>query len=112
MSGREDGTKPMYGDLVDIFERFEGQPDVQDLLFAEVCKCYPNVTVSCPSRFYDTIRRLVAPTRPSLHGEAKLTGSPLASYRRRVWQPRVRNTGKTIIEYCVIAFVYLFIIIT
>lgn len=56
MSGREDGTKPMYGDLVDIFERFEGQPNVQDLLFAEVCKCYPNVTVSRPSRFYDTIR--------------------------------------------------------
>ncbi len=33
--------------------------------------------------------------RVSLGGTAKLTGSPLASERRRVWEPRIRTTGKS-----------------
>jgi hypothetical protein len=41
----------------------------------------------------DSIQRIVGPTRPFLLGAAKLTGSPLASYRKRVWQPRIRNEG-------------------
>ena len=54
---------------------------------------YPTVEVGRPSRVYDTISRLVGPTRPSLRGPAKLTGSPLASYRKRIWLPRIRNTN-------------------
>ena len=52
--------------------------------------------MSRPTRFFDAVQRIVGPTRPSLRGSAKLTGSPLASYRRRVWQPRVRNTSKMV----------------
>ena len=48
-------------------------------------------SISRPSRFFDTIQRIVGPTKPSLQGEAKL---PLASYRRRVWELRIRNKGK------------------
>ena len=62
----------------------EGQADVADLLCSEICKRYPSMSVSRPSRLFDTI---VGPTRPSLRGTAKLTGSPLASYRRNVCEP-------------------------
>ena len=72
----------------------EGQADVADLLCTEICRRYPGISVGRPSRLFDTIQRIVGPTRPSLRGTAKLTGSPLASYRRRVWEPRIRNTGK------------------
>ena len=37
--------------------------------------------------------RIVAPTQPSVIGEPKLTGSPLQTYRKRVWQPRIRNAA-------------------
>ena len=37
--------------------------------------------------------------RPALRGSAKLPGSPLASYRRRVWEPRIRNTGTIQVQF-------------
>ena len=36
--------------------------------------------VGRPTRFYDAVRRIVGPTRPSLRRKAKLSGSPLAAY--------------------------------
>ena len=87
------GTKPTYGELIDIFERLDGQPNAPDMLSAEITKRYPGLSVSRPSRLYDTVKRIAGPTLPSLHGAAKLTGSPLASYRKRNWEPRIRNPG-------------------
>ena len=85
--------KPTYGELIDIFVGFEGQADAADLLCSEICRRYPNLSVGRPSRLFDTVQRIVGPTRASLRGTAKLTGSPLVSYRRRVWEPRIRTTG-------------------
>ena len=79
--------------MVNLFMKFEGKPNAQDLLCSEIRCRYPTVEVGRPSRIYDTISRLVGPTRPSLRGPAKLSGSPLASYRKRIWLPRIRNTN-------------------
>ena len=79
-----------YGELLDLFSQFEGRPD---LLFSQVSSRYPSISISRPSRLYDTVQRIVGPTKPSLHGPAKLTGSPLATYRKRIWKPRVRTTS-------------------
>jgi len=84
----------------------EGRPD---LLFSEISKQYPNIPVSRPKRLYDAVKRIAAPTKPSLGRPAKLTGSPLASYRNRVWKPRITRTAQTsgflskvfILTYCI-----------
>ena len=83
-----------YGELTDIFTEFEGRADVTDLLCSKICRRYPGILVGRPSRLFDTIQQIVGPMRPSPRGTAKLTGSPLASYWRRVWEPHIRNTGK------------------
>ena len=89
------GTKPTYGELIDIFERLDGQPNAPDMLSAEITKRNPGLSVSRPSRL-DTVKRIAGPTLPSLRGATKLTkltGSPLASYRKGNWEPRIRNPG-------------------
>ena len=78
------GCSPTYGELIDTYEVVEGKPDAADLLCIELCERYPHITVGRPSRLLDTVKRLIAPTRPNVLGPAKLTGSPLAHYRRRV----------------------------
>ena len=90
-------AKPNYGELIDIFTQLEGQADTVDLLCSEICRRYPGISVGRRSRLFDTIQWIVGPTGPPLRGTAKLTGSPLASYRRRVWEPRIRTKGKTIL---------------
>ena len=71
----------------------EGRLDVEDVLSSEIRVRFPGVPVGRPSRFYDTVKRIVGPTKPSVRGPPKLVGSPLASYRKRVWEPRIRTTG-------------------
>lgn len=84
--------KPTYGELIDIFEETEREcPNSEDLLCDKFKAHYPKISIGRPRRFYETVSRIVAPTKPSLRGECKLYGSPLASYRKRVWQPRIRN---------------------
>ena len=78
----------------------EGRPD---LLYSEICARYPKISVSRPTRLYDTVKRIVVPTRPSLRGAAKLSGSPLAAYRKRVWKPRIRTQGiYSKLRYCIV----------
>ena len=91
--GRNGCDKPTYGELIDIFVKVEAQANAQDLLCSEILRRYPRISIGRPSRLFDTVQRIVGPTRPSLRGTAKLIGSPLASYRRRVWEPRIRTTG-------------------
>ena len=53
---------------------------------------YPALNIGRPGRLYDTIVRIVAPTRPAVRNDkAALQGTPLHSYRKRVWVPRTRN---------------------
>ena len=49
---------------------------------------YEHISIGQPERFYDTVSRIAAPTRPSLKGIAKLLGSRLVTYRRRTWIPK------------------------
>ena len=46
-----------------------------------------------PNRLYDTVRRIAAPTQPSLRGSSKISGSDLEAYRSKIWVPRIRNPG-------------------
>ena len=63
----------------------------QHLLCMELSKRFPSISTKRPGRLVDTITRIVAPTKPSLNGVLRLTGSPLRSYRQRIWEPRVRT---------------------
>ena len=85
-------SSPTYGELIDLLTELEGRPDIVDLLCSKICKQYPNICVSRPMRLFDTIKRIAGPTRPSLRGPAKLAGSPLGTYRKRVWKPHTRAT--------------------
>lgn len=82
---------PTYGHLIDLYQQYEEQIDARDILYAEVGRQYPQLSIGQPSRFYDMVERIVGPIKPSLCEEAKLTGLPLASYRQRTWKPHIRN---------------------
>ena len=71
----------------------EERPNSMDALHSEICARYPMISVGRPTRLFDTVKRIVGPTRPSVRGAAKLSGSPLATYRKRVWKPRIRTQG-------------------
>ena len=68
------------------------------------------VPIGRPSRFYETVDRIVAPTQPSILGTIKLQGSPLQTYRKRVWEPRIRNSSAE--GYCsVTVYMYMWCIL-
>ena len=73
---------------------FEDFGSDQHLLCAEISRQFPSVSIKRPGRLVDTITRIVAPTKSSLNGAAKLIGSPLCCYRQRTWEPRVRTAKK------------------
>ena len=81
---------PTYGVLIDLLDRND-----EAHLYSEFKSMYPLIPVGRPKRFYETVQRIAAPTRPSLISGPKLHGSPLRSYRRRLWEPRIRNSCTT-----------------
>ena len=85
--------KPTYGEMIDLLTEVEQQDseNIVNTLFDKFIKLYPNVMIGRPGRFYDSVKRIAAPTRPSLVGPSKLSGSPLASYRKRIWVPKVQQ---------------------
>ena len=83
------GALPTYGELIDLFDKFGSDPQ---LLCTKISDQFPLIPISCPSRVVDSISRIAAPTKRSLNGTVKLTGSPLGYYRQRIWEPRVRRT--------------------
>lgn len=87
------GTFPSYGELIDLFEQLGDVPNAERVLCAELSKRYSSISVKRPGRTFDRIARIVAPARASVKGEAKLTGSPLRSYCKRVWEPRIRSAS-------------------
>ena len=86
---------PTYGDIIDLFEKCESVAPADATYFSSVFKdYYPYFDIERPGRFYDTVIRIVAPTRPSIRSDrASLRGTQLQSYRKRVWMPRIRNKG-------------------
>ena len=87
-------VKPSYGELIDMLNAAESEADksrdthAKTLLLDKFRQKYKHVSISRPERFYDTVCRIAAPTRPSLKGTSKLQGSPLVTYRRRIWVPK------------------------
>lgn len=82
-----------YGELIDLLSdaEQESKEHAPKLLVDKVRQLYPHFSIGRPARFFDTVTRLAAPTRPSVIGPPKLCGSPLSSYRKREWIPRIRN---------------------
>ena len=64
---------------------------VAEILCSRVKEAYPNIRIARPKRFYDTVKNIAAPVRPSLRGGSKLFGSELSLYREKKWVPRIRN---------------------
>lgn len=89
--------KPLYGELIDMLTEAENEAvspaEVSHLLVQKFYGVYQHITIGRPERFCDTVRRIAAPTKPSLWGVAKLAGSPLVSYKCREWMPKTRNKG-------------------
>ena len=78
--------------MIDLLTEVEqDSKDIINTLFDKFAKQFPNMMIGRPSRFYDTVKRIAAPTRPSLVGPSKLSGSPLVSYRKRIWAPRLQQ---------------------
>nr|MCH9715538.1 hypothetical protein [Gammaproteobacteria bacterium] len=72
---------------------------------------YTNLVLGRPCRFSETVKRIIAPTKPSLKGDAKLIGSPLTTYRKRIWKPRIRNFASGMLMIIILDFNFnLFII--
>ena len=89
---RSSSARPTYGELIDIFNEVQrSSHNDENCLLSEFRKYYPKCPIGRPRRFFETVQRIAAPTQPSLISQPKLSGSPLQSYRKRVWQPRVRN---------------------
>ena len=86
---------PTYGDIIDLFEECESVAPANATHFSAVFKeCYPHFKVERPGRLYDTVKRIVAPTHPSIRSNrATLRGTQLQSYRKRAWIPRIRTKG-------------------
>ena len=86
---------PTYGELIDFLDSAEAQcldsGNVNEILCSKVKEAYPNLRIARPKRFYDTVKNIAAPVRPSLRGDSKLVGSELSLYRERKWVPRIRN---------------------
>ena len=75
--------KPTYGELIDLFNKCPDNNEYREQ--------YPKIYIGRPRRFYETVKRIVAPTQPSLRGGSKISGSSLSTYRKRIWEPRIRN---------------------
>ena len=55
------GTRSTFGELIDRYEEFEWQTDAANLLCSKVSRQYPSLSIGRPSRFYDTVQRIVGP---------------------------------------------------
>ena len=107
---QDDAECPSIGELIDLLEAAQivqrtGGKDktVAEILTESFTLKYPHIQINRPSRFLDTVNRLAAPTKPSSIGDAKLSGTPLAHYRRRQWSPRNRCKKGILIGLCVLS---------
>ena len=81
-----------YGFLIDIYQKYNATPD--QMLEEVKTAYYPGVYIGRTDRFCNTVRRIVAPTIPSiLNGKVTLSGDSLLRYRNKIWMPKIRNTS-------------------
>ena len=90
---------PTYGELIQMLESAEREAKISEESVPELLLSYfhPFIPIGRASRFYDTVQRITAPTRSSARVK-QLDGSPLHSYLKRVWMPRIRNTQQGIVK--------------
>ena len=81
--------KPTYGELIDLFE----QSDNAEQLLSNFLISFPDMKsqIGRTDRFWNTVKRLAAPSQPSLTGKIALEGTQLSHYRSKTWEPRIRN---------------------
>ena len=84
---------PTYGFLIDLFGEYGEEPDK---LLEKFKDNYPEIYIGRLDRFYNTMKRIVTPTLPSFKDKTcpVVLGPQLASYRKKLWKPRLRNTSK------------------
>ena len=81
-------TNRTYDDLLEVSEdcsHYECVPNYSMLILMWL--------LGCQKQWYNTVKCIAAPTRPSVRGESKLWGSPLVFYWSKEWIPRIRNAG-------------------
>uniref|UniRef100_A0A1X7VX47 Uncharacterized protein n=1 Tax=Amphimedon queenslandica TaxID=400682 RepID=A0A1X7VX47_AMPQE len=89
-------TTPTFADLIDLLEEAEDLSaaigkSVSEVLYSLFRICYPHVTVGRQQRLYIAAKGAAGPTRSSLRGARKLSGSSLSLYRAKEWLPRSRT---------------------
>ena len=94
---------PTYGELIRMLEVAEMEAETSEMSVAAILEAefhhnYLHIQISRPSRFFDTVKRIAVPTRLSTIGRRKLNGSPLRSYLKRHWTPRIRNTQQGVLH--------------
>ena len=72
----------------------EAEDDPEKILVSRFQELYPTIEICRPHCFFQTVQRLVAPVRPSLHGTPALTGTELEIYLEHVWEPRIQHPRK------------------
>ena len=86
-------AQPTYNDLLDLLEQVESQTgshlSTAELLTIKFLESYPHITVSRPSRFLETVKRITAPIV-----SGRLQGDEKKEYLEREWTPRIRNPSK------------------
>lgn len=99
---------PTNGVLIDLVEQAEAECSKNPALCIRGVLCswyeqlYPTTTrISRPGRFEATVKRIAAPTRPSIRGVARFAGGELETYRNKEWKPnfghhKVSSEGKLI----------------
>ncbi len=53
---------PTYGDMIDYFKEYEHD---SEKLLSKVKEDYPNLYIGRKDRFYETVKRIIAPTQLS-----------------------------------------------
>ena len=90
-----------HGELIELLHLAESKCDkysdidLSKLLVTLFKERHPSIYIGRPRRFLDTVRRIAAPTRPSIIGESKLNGDCLRTYMKKTWKPKIRNPAPT-----------------
>lgn len=90
-----------HGELIELLyfaeSKCEKHNDIElsELLVTLFKERHPSIYIGRPRRFLDTVRRIAAPTRPSMIGESKIDGDCLRAYMKKTWKPKIRNPAPT-----------------
>ena len=91
----DEPPQPTCGDLIDLFEAVQEENFNDEYELCERFQTrFPHVRIGRPRRFFEVVQQIAAPLKPSSTGSVAIQGYNLATYRERVWVPRIRNVHK------------------